>query len=331
MEYRLLTGFLVLGLTGCFSEPPSGSSSGDGSSGNDSTGSNSSSGGDASSETTEVDPSASTSAADTGSTGEACDVFSFDVPNVDADVVVLVDTDTEFQPLDVLAGTAGLADSANIAILLPQEQMPMLDPPNFCTAGCEACPEPVNRMLVPYEEGPFAAYSDFDSYSCVLRGPGLETVNSAPTKQLWLITDHPEVALPNVFVDAVTAGPFRVHVSCPGCTEDLEGMHESLQTVVSATLGWAGDKDDLGGLAPLISMQRKSCAWDPGDVFPDAVLGVLEPDALNPEELYLYHYDETECESDGFFDDSGAVFLCPDPCQLIQTFPGELVEFYGCE
>lgn len=329
MQFRLACGVVVFALTGCFSEPPpSSGTSGEGSTGD--AGSSTSTTAEGSSTTAVGDSSASG-----GSSGEDCDVVQFEVPAVAADVVVLVDENTSFNVLDILGANAGLAETANVAILLPQDQVPATLPPGLCDEGCGMCAKPVNRVLVPYapsaeKNGPYAAFSQPSTYACILRGPGIDSVNSGPTKHLWMITDNEDLVLPDDFVTSVVNGPFRVHVSCPGCNPELEGMHDSVRTVVAETLGWAGDKADLDDLAPLISMESKSCAWDPGEDLPLAMVGVLDPDGIDPAELVLYPTSEASCGDDGFFEESGALFLCPEPCRLVQSFPEPLVEFLGC-
>ncbi|MCR9160670.1 MAG: hypothetical protein ACE37F_20845 [Nannocystaceae bacterium] len=344
MEYRLGCLSLVFALTGCFSDPPS--SGGSGGSTSSSTGAGSSGQGSESTETaadsTGQPEGTSTGVVDgsSGSSGFECELFDFDVPSVESDVVVLIDEGASLDVGSLLSGGAGLVGpGTNVAVLVPQDQAPEVKGIP-CDLGCGMCDQdPAVRVITPYTGSAIEALTATEEYACILREPPPGNPTSGPTKHLWLITDDPLQELPPEFMQTVAALSLRVHLSCPMCDENFGNVSGALMAAVENTLGTVSNSNNpmaVGVQADLIAASRLSCGWASAEL-PPLVVAELQTGEEKPEYLFLAEVDgEGACSPEGFYVEEGSgpdlVFrLCPQPCTIVQTLPEQAAGVFGCQ
>jgi hypothetical protein len=323
---------LVLGLTGCFSDPSSppaqGTTSSDESSSTVAETANSADTGVASS-SSEGSTSASTSTGGAGTSttgtstgGDGC--FEIDLPEVPVGVVLLVDNNWAGEASLVMQVNEGIDPGAAVAILIPEG---MSAPIELGCDSCGLCSFPNNRLVIPYTGDASTALEDFMSYGCVF-GPEL----MPRFRQVWAFTDNPEWpanAISSV-QNTLEQREARLNVTCPECSDETVG---SLLDVARATLGIVSSSSpnavELAAIA--VSGPRHSCRWPLKEEF-DVLELLTDNEVVYAESAdgilscgggALRYYVDSTPEED-------FVELCPLTCAVLQTYPAQYVTVSGC-
>lgn len=336
MEYRLFTAALVLGLTGCFSDPPSASPD------------ESSTGGSTTEPGSTSEDPGSSGAAESSNGGGTSDItedefICNDGPTVPvpvpADVVVLVDLQAPTQSDLIDAIFSEFAMDSNVAVLLPEGLDVPFDPD--CSSGCQSCGAGMmgSRVVLRYEDDPLAALLRVEEYACIFRGPPMGgVVASAPVRNLWIVTDDPPAIIPEPVADAIGSLEARVHVACPMCTPNSIGAVPILAQATGGSVSNLLMPGDVEDQADVMTRPRHSCVWTT-DAVPDLV-GVTVPGVLDVP-LFVVE-GESSCAEElegkdpyGAFypidiDGESAVQLCDGACAISQLAPAQNTELLAC-
>lgn len=319
MAYRVATGAVLLALTGCFSEPPSSLSS-SGVTSDPPTGSSS----------TQAEDETST-----GFLGSSSGLVCFlddavEPPLVGADIIVVLDVGVA---LDGLA-TGMIVDAlegpgTNVSVFSPVPAEDLLPLDFDCSEGCGNCDGLAQRVAFLYEGSPLVAVENAflnGELSCVLRPPPAGGQHSGPARQLWFITESPGTDLEGNLSTLVTKEQLRVHLACPGCDSDLDGVADMLGNAVERTRGTVANSNLPGlvaGQALGMASERYSCLWP--DAGSPLDIEVVSESVTGEVETALFYPGESlgDCEGMeggvGFYEIDGGLQMCPFACSILQA------------
>ena len=282
---------------------------------------------------------ATTGHAESSTGGQTCDLVSIDVAAVPADIVVLVGPGIDADSvMPVLGGLTSIPDN-NLALIVPDDFVTDSLAPD-CPAGCADadCPSDPTRVLFTYdgEQSPYDSLSEFSQFECIFRAasPG----SSEPVSNLLFITDNPQEMPPRDLASLVLSGarPLRVHVSCPGCDQDLFTANALLKEVVVASGGTVSDSNmpaSATAQAERIGAARKSCIW------PDSGSEVVVFQPEGDDDLISTRIASVDdCDSETivdsgmgqFYGADDGVSLCLETCRWMQSYPAATVDIAEC-